>query len=213
MSEILNNMARVKGKHNGRPEAIDGLFLDAVHLRAMIYSLDSTENTQFLNGNFYRGLFICNSTYTIVMKIMKLYDRKQKGYNTNTLRETFKKCDRSKFEISNIEYDYIIQQFNTENTKSLFYELSAFRNKALAHNEEVNEIYWDMIDNALLFLARVWYLIGIHEKSLIMFPFYDFKVCINGIENVFTHEQMIIGEKSWNEFIDKIKQATKTPLK
>ena len=202
-NKVLRNLAGLKEGVNGEPYGIDDLFLGAVHNRAFISALYATEDKKFL-GSFLFSVLSAGSTYSIVMNIAKLYDRKQKMYSVNSLRELFKsiKMDEKTSKI-------ILNQFNTENSESLFVPIINYRDKCLAHNEMVTEITWEQIDEAIYFYSYVWDQIGIYIDSPIMKPFYDFDRVSEKFRDLFNHEQINSACIAWNDYISKIKNAMK----
>jgi hypothetical protein len=201
MNNLIEKLARLTIESTEMPEGIDGLFLDAVHLRAFLVALDATENEAFLDSFLYQSLVIGN-TYATTLKITKLYDRK-KSFEVNSLRETWKTIS-----VNDQERKSISDQFHTENQKSIFAPLIDFRNKTLAHNEQFLSITWEPIDTALAFLARVWWLCNEADKeSSIMFPFHEFDRLSKCFQTLFTQQEIKSAKNAYDKYIIKINEA------
>ena len=82
MNEVLKNLARLKDETMGEPQGVDTLYLNAVHVRAFMYALDATEKKSFENS-YLRKIIVSGATYSIVLNIMKLYDRPNPKYQMN----------------------------------------------------------------------------------------------------------------------------------
>lgn len=201
MNNLIEKLARSTTESTETPEGVDGLFLDAIHLRAFLVALDATDNQAFLDSFLYQSIVIGN-TYSVTLKITKLYDRK-KGFEVNSLREIWKTIS-----INDHEAKSILDQFHTENQKSIFTPLIDFRNKTLAHNQQFLSITWDQIDTALAFLARVWWLCNAADKkSSIMFPFYEFNKISKCLQVLFTQQEINSAKIAYDSYIIKINEA------
>jgi hypothetical protein len=150
MNDILKSLARREKDNFDEAEGIDPLYLDAVHLRAFLYALDATDSESF-GCSYLCSALVVGSTYSIVLKIMKLYDRQNDDYEINTIRKLWSAVIES-----GEEANFISNQFDTRNIDSVFYPLKEFRDKSLAHNEQRKQITWEQIDKALLLYTRVW---------------------------------------------------------
>ena len=151
-------------------------------------------------------ILVVGSTYSIVLKIMKLYDRQNKSYEINTMRKLW-----SDVKGSDEEASFITSQFNTENTDSLFYPLIEFRDKSLAHNEQRKQITWEQVDKALLLYTRVWHMVGKHSNSIMMFPFHNFDRVSGEFDSIFSIEEKRKAKSAWDEYMSKIKEAMNVP--
>lgn len=206
MNDILKSLARLKKDNFDEAEGIDPLYLDAVHLRAFLYALDATGNESFGNSYLSSVLVVVGSTYSIVLKIMKLYDRQNGDYEINTMRKLW-----SEVKESDDEANFITNQFDTRNTNSVFYLLKEFRDKSLAHNEQRKQITWEQIDKALLLYTRVWHMIGKHSNSIMMFPFHDFNRVSGEFDSIFSADEKRKAKSAWEEYFSKIKAAMNEP--
>ncbi len=200
MNEILKNLASLSDDTLHEAEGVDSLYLNAVHLRAFLYTLESAGTEEFTNSFLYQALLV-GATYSIILKITKLYDRK-KDFKVNSLRELWKQVKGTDEEASKIA-----NEFDTKNENSLFKPLIDFRDKTLAHNEIKMSITWEQIDKALRLLTRVWHVVGEHSNSFMLFPFYEFKQVSRELDKLFSKEQMNSAEQKWNEYISGIKAA------
>jgi hypothetical protein len=202
---LIQKFARLRPGFTGEPEGLDGLFLDSIHFRSFIYSLNAIQKESFENSYLCK-LLVVGATYTITFLITKLYDR-QKDYKINSLRENFKKIG-----FKGAEADLIVNEFYTKNDNSLFKPLLDFRDNTLAHNGSVKEITWGQVDKALIFYSRVWYIANKAMKSGVLFPFYDFNQVSTELNLIFNQEQLQIFENAWNEYILNINKAMKIIL-
>ncbi len=205
MNDLLKSLARTNKDNFEEAEGIDALFLDAVHLRAFLYALGATGKDSFGSSYLCNALTV-GSTYSIVLKIMNLYDLQKKGYKINTLRKLWAKIGGT-----DEEAIFISNQFDTRNIDSLFQPLKDFRDKNLAHNQQKKRLTWDQIDKALLFYARVWHMIGKHSNSIMMFPFHEFEKVSGELDCMFSSIEIKNAKESWNEYISKIKKALNIP--
>lgn len=114
MNEILRSLAGLTEDTFDEAEGVDKLFLDAVHLRAFLLVLEATEKTSFLDSFLYQAILV-GATYSVVLKITKLYDREKDKYKINTLRKLWKKV-----EVGDTEARLITKEFNTQNEKVFF---------------------------------------------------------------------------------------------
>ncbi|HJO93407.1 MAG TPA: hypothetical protein QF753_08400 [Victivallales bacterium] len=200
INEILLKLARInEDASEEMAEGIDGLFLDSIHLRAFIQSIEAVNNRDFSKS------FLCLSlgagtTYAVIMKICKLYDR-AKDYKLNSLREVWKKAPLK----DKKESELITKEFDTGNENSIFKSIIRYRDKVLAHNEQNFSISWQEIDKTLSFFSRVWFLVGQHSESAIMFPFYDFKNVSGCFDKLFSNQEIREANTAWNNYINSIK--------
>ena len=201
MNNILRSLARLSNGTLDEAEGIDAIFLDAVHIRAFVNALDATGNTSFGESYLYRA-FTVGATYSIVLKITKLYDRKTGRYEPNTLRKIWKEL-----KLQDDEAAFITSQFDIQNEQSIFQPLKTFRDKCVAHNEEKKELSWDQVDKALLLLARVWHIVGQHSKFVILQPFAEFESVSQQLSSLFTNNELSKAEDAWNDYISKIRVA------
>lgn len=203
MNELMLKLARLNDGVYDKPQGIDGLFLDAVHLRAFIYSLEAVEDKTFDNSFLYRTVVV-GSTYAIVMKISKMYEweSEKSKYDKNTLRKLWRKIE-DKYE----EKDLILTQFDTKNTDSIFYPILQFRNKCLAHNEKVKPITWVQIDKAIFFLAFVWNQVEKASDSFILFRFYNFEQVSTSFDRLFLKEHIAGAKIRWEKYISMVKKS------
>ena len=206
MNDILKSLARLENENFDEAEGIDPLYLDAVHLRAFLYALDATGNESFGNSYLCSALVV-GSTYSIVLKIMKLYDRQKDDYEINTIRKLW-----SDVKGSDEEASLITSQLDTRNTDSLFYPLKEFRDKSLAHNEQRKQITWEQIDKALLLYTRIWHMIGKHSNSIMMLPFHDFDKVSGEFDSIFSADEKRKAKSAWEEYFSKIKAAMNVPV-
>lgn len=205
MNDILKSLARLEKDNFDEAEGIDPLYLDAVHLRAFLYALDATDSESF-GSSYLCSALVVGSTYSIVLKIMKLYDRQNKDFEINTMRKSWLSVIESGEEAS-----FISNQFDTQNKDSVFYPLKEFRNKSLAHNEQRKQITWEQIDKALLLYTRVWHIIGKHSNSMMMFPFHGFNIVSGEFDSIFSTYEKRKAKSAWEEYISKIKAAMSEP--
>ena len=201
MNEILRNLARLEEGSTDEPEGIDVLILDAVHLRAFMCALDVTGKSSFRNSFLHEALNV-GATYSIVLKIMKLYDRPPDNHEPNTLRKLWNK-------VAGVDQEAVLitKEFHTQTKNSVFQPLRIFRNKTLAHNESEQCITWEQIDKALFLCMRVWHLVDKHSGSIMMYPFYDFERVLGEFKCLFSGEQISDAKNAWNEYISRIKTA------
>lgn len=204
MDEIVAKLARRSKGVLEEPEGIDGLLLDAVHIRAFVHSLDAASSSSF-EKSYLSVCLQVGATYAVVLKISKLYDRKTSGkYDLNSLREIWKNVKGS-----DEESRLIANEFNTENESSVFKPIVTFRDKCLAHNEKNTKITSEQIDQALYFCVRVWFLVGESSESSIITPFYQFKDVCGELDKLFTNSQLKAAENEWDSYIARIKSAMK----
>ncbi len=206
MNEPVENFARLQANIFGAPEGVDGLLLDAINLRAFLVSLAATENNGF-EKSYLCSALTAGSTYALIMKIAKLYDRRNNDYETNTLRENWRAL-----KINNSESSYIESQFDTRNENSVFYPIINYRDKTVAHNESKISIEWPQIDSAIMFLARVWELCNQALNAPVLSPFYKFEQVSGLFSEIFDKSEIELAGAAHKSYIERIQNARNQPL-
>lgn len=205
MNDILKKLARTNKDNFEEAEGIDVLFLDAVHLRTFLYALDATNKESFGSSYLCRALTL-GSTYSIVLKLMNLYDRENKDFEINTLRKLWQQVEGE-----DEEAIFISKQFDTRNKDSVFQPLKCFRDESLAHNQQKKHLTWEQIDKALFLCARVWHMVGKHSNSIMMLPFLEFEKVSGELDCIFSNTEIKNAKKAWNKYMSKIKEALNAP--
>jgi len=207
VNEIVEKLARRSEGVVEKPEGIDGLLLDAVHIRAFAHALDAANSSSF-DKSYLSVCLQVGLTYAAVLKISKLYDRKKNDkYELNSLRELWKDVRRN-----DEEAELIASEFCTENEHSLFKPIITFRDKCVAHNEKNTDITSEQIDRALHFCTRVWFLVGEESNSSIIAPFYRFSQVSGELDKLFTNKQLKAAEKEWERYIDGVKVSMREKI-
>ncbi|OCH62179.1 hypothetical protein A6D98_06335 [Aliivibrio fischeri] len=201
MSDIVEKLAKLEPNLIGEPLGIDDLVLTAIHQRAFIEALNAVECQKFKRSYIFQSILI-GSTYSVIMSIMKSYDRQTREEDINTLRKLLNKVKNKKNEVL-----CLLEHYDTRNLNSVFEPLKNYRDKTLAHNEMMQTINWNQVDKALLVTVEVWSFVEEQSKSKIMFPFYKFESVSCGLEQLLSTNDLLLAKNAWKNFIFRIHNA------
>ncbi|MGD8174162.1 hypothetical protein ACQEXU_21175 [Vibrio sp. TRT 21S02] len=200
MVHMCAKLARLEPGVIDEPLGVDDLILHSVHQRAYVESINSILDEKIKSSYLVQSIIV-GSTYSIIMSIMKAYDRQTRKEEINTLRNLLTSIEKNEMSTR------FLSEFDTENTNSVFEPLKAYRDKSLAHNEKLVPIKWSQVDSALVMLVTVWSYVERYSDSRIMFPFYDFETVSTGLDRLLSSNDFIAAKQGWDSYMSEIKSA------
>ncbi|EGR2274364.1 hypothetical protein D1216_22375 [Vibrio parahaemolyticus] len=143
MNDICAKLAKLESGVLGEPLGVDELMLAAVHQRAYMEALNAIDESD-IKSSYLLQMLTVGATYSIVMSLMKSYDRQTRKEEINTLRKLFLVSAKSDMA------EQLFSEYDTENLNSVFVPLKNYRDKTLAHNESKELLSWEQVDQALM---------------------------------------------------------------
>ncbi len=200
MNDICAKLAKLESDVLGEPLGVDELMLAAVHQRAYIEALNAIDESD-IKSSYLLQMLTIGATYSIVMSLMKSYDRQTRKEEINTLRKLFLVSAKSDMA------EQLFSEYDTENLNSVFVPLKNYRDKTLAHNESKELLSWEQVDQALMVSVTAWSYVETKSESRILFPFHSFSTVSSGLERLFSCEDLSLAKRAWDNYIANVKVA------
>ncbi|MDF5278873.1 hypothetical protein HKA89_16715 [Vibrio parahaemolyticus] len=200
MNDICAKLAKLESGVLGEPLGVDELMLAAVHQRAYMEALNAIDESD-IKSSYLLQMLTVGATYSIVMSLMKSYDRQTRKEEINTLRKLFLVSAKSDMA------EQLFSEYDTENLNSVFVPLKNYRDKTLAHNESKELLSWEQVDQALMVSVTAWSYVETKSESRIMFPFHSFSTVSSGLERLFSCEDLSLAKRAWDNYIANVMVA------
>lgn len=187
---------------------IDELILDIIEIRAIIYSFQTVKtNCNPFETYIFHSQWLSGCTYKIFASYRKLLSGNKDDHSLKNVWNNVSHYIKDSSLTSIEEVDKLSLFINGINNNTS--NPMRYRNKVIAHNEQLPKVQWTDLDYELKGLCRIWSLITMWCSIGIIAPFYDNKAAFSGLESVVSLLELSELKNARQEYIDNVRRWCK----
>jgi|SRR5690554_659448 len=200
-------------KSGNYPQGIDGLILELVEWRSIIYAFQNvdTQREPFKESGFYAQWYL-GGIYGIFSIFGKLLSKDKRDNSLRKLWETISPimldegaCTKPEVDCINAALDVKSGRFTNENSQALL-----FRNKLISHNEAMPVVKWDEVDKDFAFLIRMWSLLVSWSSFGLFQPFRTDDQAFLGVESMFDRSEISNLKAKRQEYLKMVEKWSRS---
>ncbi|MGY3898311.1 MULTISPECIES: hypothetical protein [Aeromonas] len=190
---------------------IDELILDIIEIRAIIFSFQTVKtNCNPFETYMFHSQWLSGCTYKIFASYGKLLSGHKDDHSLKNVWNNVSHYIKDSSLTSIEEVDKLSSFINGINNNTS--NPMRYRNKVIAHNEQLPKVQWTDLDYELKGLCRIWSLITMWCSTGIIAPFYDNKTAFSGLESVVSSLELSELKNARQEYIDNVRRWCKASI-